>query len=108
MKNTKFNWMVFDLGYGLGVCPRECQEALIPNVAAVQHAIVKFKSPQNDEELSDQLEICRLVAAAPEMLEALEFIRADINDPLMEFDQDTIVKRYSDFINKVLTKAKGV
>jgi len=50
----------------------------------------------------------RLIAAAPDLLAALEFIRADINDPLMSFDQDTIVKRYSDFINRVLTKAKGV
>ena len=46
----------------------------------------------------------KLIAAAPDLLAALELIRADINDPLMDWDQKTVVKRYVDYIDRVLNK----
>jgi hypothetical protein len=49
----------------------------------------------------------QLIAAAPELVKALEYIRTDIQDPFMKFDRDAIVERYVAFINHVLRKAGG-
>jgi hypothetical protein len=47
----------------------------------------------------------KLIASAPSLLKALQMIRADIQDPLMDFDRVRIVNRYVEHITEVLRKA---
>lgn len=59
------------------------------------------KPKKSDSEL-----VVELMNENKRLREALELIRADINDPLMDFDQSKIVKRYSDWITKILKGSK--
>lgn len=105
-KHTPGPWIVFDLGYGLGVCPESVTEALIPNVAASHNAICRIKPPRChadnfDLEFEQQKADAKLIAAAPEMLAALRAIRDRDTEDSEGYD-----KAFELVINSII-KAEG-
>ncbi len=73
-KHTPGPWISYDMGSGIRICPKSVEDDLLPSLSASQNslAICRPPTPWSDEIWEEIKANAKLMAAAPDLIEALE------------------------------------
>ncbi len=96
-KHTSGPWIPYDNGNGISITLESAKDALVPSLAAARNKIAHCLPPEpwNDHAWGEIKANAKLMAAAPDLLVALEIILAspaDLHPEIRKLAQDALSK----------------